>query len=206
MSEWLQSTVLGMSVLELAAVALGLVNVWLTVKQNVWCWPFGAAMVSLYAYVFFRVGLFADMGLQVVYFFLQFYGWYQWLYGGRGGGVLKVSRLKGRLAAVLGALFLAGTAIMAYLLHRYTPAAVPLWDSAATVLSLIAQWMMAKKILENWAAWIAVDVLSVGLYIYKDLLPTAALYAIFLAMCVQGHREWRSHLSRQGVRPVEQAV
>ena len=176
---------------EIFGVVFGLVCVWLTVRQNVWCWPFGLISVCFYLIVFYQTKLYADMGLQGVYIILQFYGWYQWLYGGRDRGELAVSRSPVRLNVLLIAIAFAGTATMGYLLATRTDAALPYWDSATTVMSLIAQWMMAKKLLECWLVWITVDVVSVGIYLNKELYLTTILYATFLMLATLGYQEWK---------------
>ena len=184
-------TLFGMSLLELFAATLGLVSVWLTVRQNVWAWPIGAVMVALYAVIFYRVRLYADAGLQVVYFVLQFYGWYEWLYGGRGRTELRVTRTPPHVLPWLFALGAAGTATLGFLLNRFTDQHLSYWDSGITTFSLIAQWMLARKRLENWLVWIGVDVVAVGVYAYKELYPTAVLYAVFCAMAAAGYVAWR---------------
>lgn len=183
-----------MSTYEVTAAILGLVSVALTVRQNIWCWPTGLAMVALYTVVFFWAKLYADAGLQVVYFVLQIYGWYQWTRGGKNHTNLEVTQITLRVALRLAGLAVAGTALMGYVLATRTDAALPYWDSTATVLSLIAQWMLAKKLIENWPLWITVDVLSIGIYTAKQLYPTTALYAAFLVLAAFGWIEWRKSL------------
>jgi nicotinamide mononucleotide transporter len=180
---------------EIIGTILGLVSVWLTVRQNIWCWPTGLVMVALYAVVFFQAKLYADAGLQVVYFVLQIYGWYEWLHGGKARSKLNVTRIRLRLGVVLVVIAATATAAMGYLLATKTDAALPYWDSTATVLSLIAQWMLARKIIENWLVWITVDLLSIGIYAAKALYPTMALYAAFLALAALGWIEWRKSLN-----------
>ena len=178
-------------------MAFGVAAVWLTTRENVWCWPVGLVNVLLYVVVFREARLYADMGLQVVYAGLCVYGWYAWLHGGRDKGALTVSRTPDKWR---GPLFLAGAAfagLLGFLLRRHTDAALPYWDSSTTAFSLVAQWMQTRKWLENWRVWIVVDVVYVGIYLYKDLLATAGLYAIFLALAVMGDREWRRSLVSQ---------
>jgi nicotinamide mononucleotide transporter len=182
------------NIYELIGTILGLISVWLTVRQNIWCWPTGIIMVALYAIIFFRAKLYADAGLQIVYVVLQIYGWYEWLYGGRDRGELEVTRITLRLVVLLAVVATVATAVMGYLLATKTDAALPYWDSTATVLSLIAQWMLAKKFIENWFVWLTVDVLSIGIYWIKGLYPTMALYAAFLVLAVLGWIEWRKSL------------
>ena len=180
-----------MSTIEVVAVIFGLVCVWLTVRENVWCWPTGLVMVVLYIVIFFRAKLYSDMGLQVIYVVMQVYGWHNWLRGGKGKTELRVSRISRRGAVFWVSIGLAGTGSLGFVMSTWTDASLPHWDAATTVLSLIAQWLMAKKILESWVFWIVVDVLCVGVYTYKALHLTAGLYAVFLGLATAGLIAWR---------------
>ena len=175
---------------EAVAFVFGLLGVALTVLESVWCWPVGLVNVALLAVVFWNSRLYADAGLQVVYLGLCLYGWWAWLHGGAGGGALRISRTPRR--ALLGLLGLGACfgAFLGLLLGRATDAALPFWDAATTSFSLVAQWMQARKWLENWMLWIAVDVAYVGIYLAKHLYLTAGLYASFVALAVLGLREW----------------
>jgi nicotinamide mononucleotide transporter len=179
---------------EWAAAVFGLVSVYLTVRQNPWCWPLGIVNVLLFAWLFWHERLYADAGLQIVYLVLSLYGWWAWVRGGPGHGALPVSRTPGRIAALF---LLGGTVAAAALgaaLRQATNADLPFWDAGTTAGSLVAQWMQARKWLENWVVWIVVDVVYVGMYVVKGLWPTAGLYAIFIALAVLGHREWTASL------------
>jgi nicotinamide mononucleotide transporter len=140
--------------------------------------------------VFVRAGLYADAGLQVVYFVLGLMGWYLWLYGGARRTALRVNRV-GRVE--LGAVIAAGVVItiaLRELLERLGGAA-PFWDALTTAISLSAQWLLNRKRLENWLAWIVVDIIYVPLYLSKELYLTAGLYAVFLVMATMGWLHWR---------------
>lgn len=183
-------TFLGMDPLELIAACLGVLAVWYNVKEDVKGWPVGAVMVALYCYIFIKVQLYADAGLQVFFFGMQFYGWYEWLRGGENKGRLAVSRTPRRvlvLCLVVGAGF---TATLGTLLGRYTDQALPYWDSSIAAFSLVAQWMLARKYLENWLVWMVIDLVGMGVYWAKGLQPTAVLYGIFLLMCLRGYSGW----------------
>ena len=180
-----------MSATEIGGAVFGLFAVWLTVKQNVWCWPTGLVNVGLYAFVFFEAKLYADVGLQVVYFVLCALGWWRWLHPGAERAWLPVSRIAPREALGLLGLGVLGVLGMGSFLATRTDAALPFWDSTTVVMSLIAQWLVTRKVLENWHLWIAADVLMVGIYFYKHLYVTTGLYVIFTALAVQGLREWR---------------
>ena len=179
---------------EVAGVLFGIVAVWLTTRQNVWCWPTGLVNVALFTIVFYQARLYADMGLQLVYVVLCLYGWHQWLRGGPGHGALPVSRTPRRVLVFLAALGAAGAALLGATLHHHTDASLPFWDSSTASFSLVAQWMQARKWIENWIVWLAVDVVYVGMYVYKRLYPTAGLYAVFIVLAVLGLREWRRSL------------
>jgi nicotinamide mononucleotide transporter len=135
------------------------------------------------------------MGLQVVYAVLSVYGWYEWLYGGENRTELHVTRTGPRLAALLTLIALSGSALLGTLLRHTTDAALPFMDSFLSSTSLVAQWMMTRKKLENWLVWIAVDVLYVGMFIFKGLYLTAGLYAVFLALAVRGYVDWRRSMT-----------
>ncbi|MGJ7513693.1 nicotinamide riboside transporter PnuC [Pseudomonas baetica] len=181
-----------MSGLELFAATLGVIAVWLTVRQNPWCWPIGLVMVLIYSWIFFEVKLYSDMLLQVIYAALQIYGWWQWTRAGTARRGREVSWLDGRsvvLGLVIGGV---GSLLLGAAMAHWTDAAQPWLDAALTGFSLVAQLWMAQKRVQCWPLWIVVDVIFVGLFVYKALYLTAALYALFLLLAVQGWREWRA--------------
>ncbi len=185
------------SALEIAAMITGLIGVWFTVKENVWCFPIGIVNVSLYAYLFLTPGvrLYADALLQCIYIVLLFYGWKNWL---RKDRVEKefVTRVQLKTKINLVIIFLLSTAALYLFLLKFTDASLPLVDSSLTCASLIAQWMIAKKNLENWILWIIVDAIYLPVYILKKLPLTAGLYFIFLIMAVLGYYKWKKDLAR----------
>jgi nicotinamide mononucleotide transporter len=180
-----------MTAIEYVAAVFGILSVYLVTRQNIWAWPTGIVNVGLYAAVFFAARLYADMGLQVIYLILSAYGWYAWLYGGAQHTALRVSRISRRAGLTVLLLNAAGWLALASLLDRHTDAALPWLDSALTTTSLAAQWMMTRKLLENWLVWIAVDTVYVPMYFSQALYPTAALYAVFLVLALVGYRDWR---------------
>ena len=186
-----------MTEIEVIASLFGLLCVWLTVRQNIWCWPVGLVMVSLYVWIFYQAKLYSDMGLQVVYIVLQIYGWAYWLRGGPRDSDLPVTRLSGNGVACWIVMALACTALLGGGMARWTDAALPYWDATTTVLSLIAQYLLARKVLENWLFWIAVDVLAVGIYVVKELYVTAGLYVVFLGLATWGWLAWKASFQEQ---------
>jgi nicotinamide mononucleotide transporter len=151
--------------------------------------------VGLYIIIFYGAKLYADTGLQVVYVILNAYGWYHWLYGGKNRTELPVSRTPAKLGALLVGIGIASTAIIGTFLSKQTDAALPYVDAATTSTSLVAQWMMTRKLLENWIVWVAVDVVYIGMYIFKSLHITAVLYLIFLILSAMGYFQWKKSLA-----------
>ena len=176
--------------LEPIAVAFGIVSVWLSVRQNIWSWPTAIVNVSLYFVIFYEQKLYADMGLQLFYAVISLYGWYHWRFGGTRRTVLRVSRTPRPLRPILPVLWLAGSIGLGWLLARWTDNPVPYVDAALTAGSLIAQWMMTRKYVENWAVWVMLDICYVGLFISRGLHLTAFLYGVFLVLAVKGYRDW----------------
>jgi nicotinamide mononucleotide transporter len=170
--------------------------VWLTVKENIWNWPIGLLNSAFFLVLFLRAHLFADSSLQVVYLVLGVLGWYWWLRGGDGQSTLPITRTSVRAALILTGVLIIATMAMTVVLQRIDDAA-PFLDALTTVLSLIAQYMLTRKLLENWLVWLTADAIYVGLYIAKGLPLTAILYAIFFAMCVAGLRRWRATMPAQ---------
>jgi nicotinamide mononucleotide transporter len=187
---------LPLDITEVLGFVTGAWCVWLTVKENVWNWPIGIANDAFFLVLFLRASLFADAGLQVVYIVLGVLGWYWWLRGGAGKTELPVSRTGTRTALVLAVLLVVSTAGLTIGLARVNDAA-PFWDALTTVLSLVAQYMLSRKLIENWFVWMTADVIYVALYVYKHLDLTAGLYGIFFAMCVAGFLHWRASLRAQ---------
>ena len=194
-----------MTWIELIAVGFGLLCVWLTIRQNIWCWPTGLIQVALYVIIFFQVRLYSDGILQLIYVLLQIYGWHHWLHGGRNQGRLLASRLspRGLLGWVLAAIVITG--IWGWGMATFTDAAVPYWDAFIAATSLVAQWLMTRKRLECWWFWIAVDVVAIGVYMHKSLLMTSGLYAVFLVMAAMGFFSWRKTMeaisNEDGINP-----
>lgn len=188
------------SPLELIAMACGVVSVYLSVREHVWSWPTGIVNVTLYVVIFYQAKLYANMGLQVVYIVLSVYGWYNWLYGGANRSTLAVSRTPRRVALLLPVVGVAGAIALGAVLARHTDDALPYAESATTAVSLIAQWMMTRKFLESWILWIVVDVAYVVMFVRQDLLLTAALYALFLALAVNGFVTWKRSLRAASAR------
>lgn len=184
----------GTSCLEVVAVVFGIVSVYLSTRENIWSWPTALVNVSLFTALFLESGLYSDTGLQVVYFVLSVYGWYEWLYGGADRTAITVSRTSRKTWVVLGVIAVISWALLSTVTSRLPGTKLPYLDAATTTVSLLAQWMMTRKLLENWTVWIVVDVVYVGMFIYKGLYLTAVNYGIYLALAVLGYVAWKKSL------------
>lgn len=188
MIEWLS-----VNYVELLGAVLGFAYIFFSIRQSILTWPVGLLTSALYVWVFLTSKLYADMGLQLYYVFISIYGWYEWLSGKQNGQThqLNVSRLNLRLGIWLAIASLAIFLIIWFILIRFTDSPVPVADSLATSLSIVATWMLARKILEHWLVWIFVDAFSVGLFAYKKLWPTVVLFVVYTVMAAIGYIEWR---------------
>ncbi len=194
-----------MSLLELIGVLFGLLTVYFSVKQNILTWPTGIVSVSAFGILFFEIKLYADMCLQVFFLWSCIQGWYFWLHGGENRAALKISRLTQVQRGLIALGTLASVTSIGFLFQRFTDASLPYLDATASGMSVVAQLLMMRKKLEHWYLWIAVDVLSIGMYLYKDVFLTAGLYFIFLLLSMKGLMEWKNELAllRQTSPPLE---
>lgn len=183
------------SLLEAAAFVSGAICVWLVVRESIWNFPLGLINVAISGYIFYEYRLYADSGLQVVYFALNLAGWYLWLFGGKNRTALRVQRTSRLELALIGGFIAASTAFLWWLLDKAGGAA-KFWDALTTSISLSAQWLQSRKKLECWHLWILADVLYVPLYISRELYLIALLYAVFLALAVLGLLTWRKSLKQ----------
>lgn len=184
-----------MSWVEVTAFALALAMVGCNIREVHWGWPLAIASSVLYFFVFRDSKLYGDAALQIFFAVVALWGWFQWLRGKRGdGSALRVARLSRR--GVVGTL--AACAVLwpatGLFLKTYTDTDVPWWDAFPTAVSLVGQFLLGRKYIENWIVWIVVNIVSVGLFAYKGLYLTMALYVIFIALSVVGWRAWRARL------------
>ena len=190
-----------MSDLEIIAVLLNILGVWLTARRIRWCWPVSVLAVLLYAWIFYQAKLYSDTLLQGIFALLQGYGWWRWSQGGLSRGKVRVARLplrEGLLGLLFGAL---GAVLLGALMDGFTDAAVPWFDAVLTAFSLVASVWAARKYVVSWWLWIVLDCLYVGLFLFKELRLTAALYAGFVLLAVYGLRAWQQDLAHQEQQP-----
>lgn len=181
--------------LEVVACVLALAMVGCNIREIHWGWPLAIVSSLLYFLVFWRSKLYGDALLQIFFAVVAGWGWVQWLRGVRpDGSALKVMRLgrRGLLRTALTAALL--WPVTGLFLYTFTDTDVPWWDAFPTALSLVGQFLLGRKYIENWWVWIAVNVVSVGLFAYKGLWLTVVLYTVFIALSVVGLRAWRQRL------------
>lgn len=184
-----------MNPVEITASVLGFICVFLAIRQNIWNFPVAIASTVLYVFIFFEAKLYSDTILQLFFIGFQIYGWYNWLYGGENKTVLPVTDnpLSENLVWLL--IGFSGSVFTGFIMISYTDASFPFLDSIVLVFSLIAQWMMSAKKIENWILWIGIDILAIGIYYAKELYSTSILYALFLVLAAMGYFQWKKNLT-----------
>lgn len=183
------------SPLETGAAALGLVYLVLVIRQHPACWIAAFVSTVIYAWVFWRAGLRMQAALQVYYVAMAVYGWTLWR-GGAARAPLPVTRASWRLHAAGLVAVLAATGVTAAWLGGNEGAAQPVLDALTTWASVFTTWLVARKVLENWAWWLGIDALIAVLCWQQRLYPTALLYAAYLVLVVVGWRAWHRDLAR----------
>jgi nicotinamide mononucleotide transporter len=184
---------------EVVGVITGVLGVWLTTRQKIWCWPVGIVSVACFVVVFFGAKLYGAMVLQGVYILLLAYGWHAWSRGGGGHEALKVTRVRRGLAAALAAVGTVASAAGGLWLGARTDEALPWLDGFTTSFSLVAQWMQARKLLENWLVWVVVDLAYVAMSLSQGLTLTAGLYAVYIGLAGLGYRDWRRSMAAEAL-------
>ncbi len=179
-----------MSWLEIVAVATSFLAIWMTAKRWMLCWPINLLACALYFRLFLDVRLYADMVLQALFGAGILYGWIIWARGKAESGDVVVVRLAPAHAAAALALGAAGAVAIGWCTSHYTNAALPWIDATLSSFSLVAQYWAARRHAANWLLWIAVDIVYVGMFVFKGLTLTAGLYAAMIALAVFGYRRW----------------
>lgn len=199
--------------LEIFGTIVGLVYLWLEYRASIYLWIAGIVMPAIYIFVYYDAGLYADFGINIYYLIAAVYGWLYWAWGRRkrkahpteNTGIPLESKtgelpivhtpLKCYLPLVL--VFIFAFFGIAWILIEHTDSNVPWLDSFTTALSIVGMWMLARKYIEQWFAWILVDIVCCGLYIYKDLYFTSALYGLYSIIAIFGYLKWKKIMSMQ---------
>jgi nicotinamide mononucleotide transporter len=184
------------NLLEVVGVITGLLCVYLAAINNIWNWPIAVISVGIYIFIFYDTHLYADMGLQFYFMVMNFYGWYFWSRKPTSDKKTPVLRITNKEILISTAAIVLFTIILGSGL-KYTTASYPYLDSFCTACSLIAQVFLARKVLENWLIWIFVDIIYVGVYIFKHLDLTAIMYAIYVGIALLGYIDWKKEYKKQ---------
>lgn len=182
--------------LEIVGVISGLLCVYLAAKNIIWNWPLAIISVCIYIFIFYNSHLFADMGLQFYFLAINIYGWYFWSNKPASQQKTPVVLITKRQIVFSSIAIIIFTFILGSVL-KYTTASYPYLDSFCTACSLVAQFFMARKVVENWLLWVFVDVIYVGIYIFKGLHLTAIMYAIYVAIALIGYLDWKKDYQHQ---------
>jgi nicotinamide mononucleotide transporter len=192
-----------MDYLEIIGTIIGLVYLWLEYHASIYLWVASVVMPVVYTFIFFDAGLYADMGIQIYYVLASVYGFicWKWAISRKTKEIatetLKIAHTPRRLIMPLSIVCTLLTFTIAFILISFTDSNVPWWDSVTTSLSIVAMWLMARKYIEQWWVWLVVDVVSAGVYIYKDLYFTAGLYALYAIIAYFGYKKWKELMIAQ---------
>lgn len=201
--------------LDLLTTILGLAYIILEYRASVWLWAVGFAMQSLGIVLYYQKGLYADCGMEFYYLAMTVYGWWNWARRGHRGArneergtrseergtrreeLLKIRHFPLRLALIWGIFTLVAWAALYLFLVTFTDSRVPVADSFTTALSFVGIWALARKYLEQWLIWIVVDVVTCGLYFYKEIPFKASLYGLYVVIAIAGYRKWKRMMAEE---------
>lgn len=176
---------------EISGTFFALLGVYFTAQKKIWCWPLSIMGVLIYAYIFFQSKLYADAGLQIIYFFLSVYGWMYWekTFNAKDFNYQQMT-----FSQHLATFGIAGSFgfFLYFVLKNYTDSDIAFFDAFTTSFSLVASYWMAKKYLQHWLYWIVIDIVYTGIYLYKNLYVTTLQYFIFFILALYGYICWKS--------------
>ncbi|MFW1735981.1 nicotinamide riboside transporter PnuC [Acinetobacter sp. ULE_I001] len=186
-----------MSPLEIFAVIISIIGVTLTIKRNMWCWVFNFFAFVLYAYLFFEFKLYGETILQLFFMVVNFYGFYHWLKGKQQDHEIRIEPIAVQTVILQMIIAAVGGGVFGLSLHYFTDAALPMLDSQLAAFSLLATYWTSRKHIATWVLWVFVDIVYVGMFMYKELFLTAALYAAFVGLAAFGWWQWEQVKKKQ---------
>ena len=187
-------------ILQIVGTTLGLLYLWLEYKANIWLWIVGAIMPVVHGVLYFQSGIYADAAMQLYYVLAGVYGLVVWKRRPKKSDHGDIRHTPMKWIVPLVAVYAVLHVAFYFFLSEYTDSRVPLFDSMSTALSIVAMWMLSRKLVEQWLVWLVVDMISVGLYIYKGIPITAGLYALYCILAVAGYVRWRRQAQRATIR------
>lgn len=181
--------------LQIVGTLLGLLYLWLEYKANIWVWIVGAIMPMVHGMLYLSSGIYADAAMQLYYVAAGIYGLFVWLRGTkRSQKRIDIQHTpKGWVMPLLSVYLILHVALY-FVLTEFTDSRVPFFDSMSTALSIVAMWMLSRKLVEQWLVWLVVDMISVGLYFYKGIPITALLYTLYCVLAIAGYMRWRKQV------------
>ena len=193
----LYQNIIDTSILEVIAVIFGLLSVWYSKKVNILVYPTGIISVVIYVYICLGAKLYADMGINFVYFVMSIYGWYIWTRKDQNKKVRPINMCTKKEHLINIGMFVFFFLGLSYVLTNFTDSNVPIWDSLTTAIFIVGMWLMAMKKVENWLLWIVGDIISIPLYFYKGLVLTSLQFTIFLVIAIAGYYAWKAKLETE---------
>ena len=180
-----------MNTVEIFGLFAGSLSIALLIRQNIWTWPVGIAYTVASLYVFYTAKLYADFTLHVFFLIMSSYGWYYWWRGNnRNDSELPVSSEKKKVLVYSIIICFIAIIFTSNLFTIYTDADLPYWDNTTSIFSIFAIWLQSRKKIESWIFWLIIDILSVGIYFYKELYFYSLLYSIYVVMAILGYVAW----------------
>jgi nicotinamide mononucleotide transporter len=181
--------------LQIVGTLLGLLYLWLEYKANIWVWIVGAIMPMVHGMLYLSSGIYADAAMQLYYVAAGIYGLCVWLRGSkREEKRVDIQFTPPKWIFTLALVYLVLHVVLYFMLSEFTDSRVPFFDSMSTAMSIVAMWMLSRKLVEQWLVWLVVDMISVGLYLYKGIPITAMLYTLYCALAVAGYMRWRKQV------------
>ncbi|MBR2319003.1 MAG: nicotinamide mononucleotide transporter [Bacteroidaceae bacterium] len=183
--------------IEILGTIVGLVYIWLEYRASIYLWITGIIMPAIYLFIYYKAGLYADFVINIYYLLIAIYGFIAWKTGFSITGKQKemkelpISHILSKGVYKVITTYIAAQLLIAWVLANYTDSNVVWADSFTTALSIVGMWMLARKYIEQWLVWIVVDIASCGLYIYKGLYFTAALYLLYAIIAIFGYFKWK---------------
>ncbi len=190
----LYQNLLNTGYIEIIAVFFGLLSVWYARNENILVYPTGLVNVGLYIYICFGVKLYADMGINIYYFVMCIYGWYNWSRVDENKKHIPISRCNRKEYLINSGLLTISFVVLYFVLENYTDSTVPIWDSLTSAIYIVAMWLQTRKKIETWMFWIVGDLLVIPLFMYKGLIFSGFQFTVFLVIATSGYIEWRKKL------------
>ena len=189
--------------IEILGTICGVVYLYQELKASIWMWLTGIIMPALSLFVYYETGLYADFGINVYYLFASVYGFFVWQFGKKKDQAERpITHTPHHKYWLLTLTFTLCFVAIGFLLQAYTDSTVPWWDSFTTALSIVGMWMLARKWLEQWWTWVAVDAVSSAIYIYKGIYFYAALYGLYTLIAIYGYFKWKQLMTQSSSQQV----